>query len=705
MAEAQHRFPVFTHVSPKAGDVLFYIVVDRKLPKYRSPEYGTPYPGKDYPNHELVFVEPHDAEGMERWFYAADREDQAKYNWDVSFPYNGLTNAPRYDCVFLLRRDTYEPVEKGTKHPLDEGDDTPTEFLRFKGAKLVFETEVTTGNDKLDSLFIAVRRIYDRVPSLAEQLIHNIEKTFPYGGLRTNPRFTRTLILPRQDFQPLVKESADLIYQNARLFEESEVNVGDQIIESLYILVQRKYDAVPSMAQQDAYNASYDYPYQANEDYPRTLREYVVLRSALPTLEVPLSDPDDIDSVYAFKRVTRFNDSLDSIYVKLEVAYDRIPNLTDEEEFSFLRSFGYRVTRPYGTSAHLRLVWRIPHPREDWVATPEYESCPVNGFTSLLLTDETMDNPVDNPASLALVRTYDAFPGPAFAAKSLDHNANIPNQFIRRREMTVSSQPVQNSAGLPAVGGSPIDGVGATMSSNVGPSGNNQVIHQKGDTFLKLTIDPLEGWSLDPETGLVLRERQEIVPAGTAGSDVDANGNYSEITPINPFFSIKTTRKSTGLAGNTRSYQSVVNYSWPAVLRSIQFFAVEAHRDGVEYLDRFGYDYTLKEGYSGPCNAVITESWSKTPIAVSANAAMMPEGMSFDFPLTRGFSIPSCLHPSITITEVIGTNHPKYVYTTTTKTFPATNYVDWPAAIVASYTQTPYRGGFKAERILVSKPS
>lgn len=705
MADAQHRYPVLTHVSPKAGDVLFYIVVDRKVAKNQVPEYGSKYAGKDFPNHELVYIEPSDQEGLEKWYYAADREDQAEYSWDISFPYHGLTNAPRFDCVFLLRRDGYEPLEKGTAHPLDLGDSTPTEHGRFVGSVLVYEQEVSTGNQRLDSLFIAVRRVYDRVPNITEQLVHNIERTFPYGGLRTNPRFTRTLIIPRQDFTPKPKESPDIVYENALLFEEVQIDVQDQIIDSLYVIVKRGYDEVPTLAQQDTYNASYDYPYQGNEDYPRTVRDYTVLRSQLAALVLPTTDSADPGAVFAFRRVTRFQGPLDSIYVKVEAAYDRIPNLTDTDEFAFMRTFGYQVTRPYGTKDHLRLVWRIPHPREDWIPTEEYESCPVNDFTTLLLSNESMDSPVDNPASLALVRTYDTFPGPAFESLSQEHMSSIPDKFVRKRVTVASRQPVKNDAGLPAVGGDPTSVEGATMVSRVGPSGNNQVIHEKGDTLIKLTVDPLQGWEIDQETGRASLVTQEIVPAGTAGSDVDAEGNYSEISPFNPFFSIKTTRKSTTLADDSITYNTVENYSWPAVLRSIQFFVVEAHKNGVEYLERFGYDYDLKEGYSGPCNATITESWTLNGVNTVANAQMLPESMAFDFPLTRGFNIPSCLHPAFNVREVIGTDHPKYVYTITDKTFRATNYIDWPASIVAQWRQSPYKGGMKSRKVVIHRPS
>lgn len=701
------RFPVLTHVSPKAGDVLFYNVRDRILPKNRDVEYGEPHPDKaNYPDHKLIFIAAHDEEGKEKWYYAKDREEQEDYNWNVSYPYNGLTNAPRYECVFILPREEYEALAKGTRHPLDLGDDTPDDNTRFKDALLVFETEVSTGDQKLDSLYVAVQRIYDKVPSITEQLVHNIEKTFPFGGLKTNPQFTRTLIIPRQSFIPVSKGTPDPVLPSALLFAEKQADVDDQIIESLYVIVVRKYADIPNLEQQNTYNASYSYPYQGNSSYPRTNRDYIVLRANLGEVILPPLDPVDGASVFAFRRVSRFEGSeLDSIFVRVDAAYDRIPDLTDDDDLDFLRSFGYQITRPYGTKDHPRLTWRVPSPKAGFDRTTEYTDCPVVGYESLKLTDESVDNPVDNPASLALVRVYDTFPGPELIQSSQQHMAGIPDKFISKKVLTETRQPVKNDTGLAAVGGDPRDVGGAVLQTNVGPSGNNQVIHTRGGTRLEVDVSGLVGWEMDPLTGISLPVVQTIVAAGTSGADVDANGNYSDVTPINPFFSVKTARKSTSMAGgNNLNYDTVVNYAWPAVLRTINFFEVIAHRDGVEYTERYGYDYTMKESYSGPCDARVEEKWSKTPVSASANVSMRPEAMAFDFPLTRVFSIPKCLHGSVSISEVIGTEHPHYPYTTTSKTFAATNYTDWPASMVASFTQTPFRGGFRSKKIIVDAP-
>jgi hypothetical protein len=69
------------------------------------------------------------------------------------------------------------------------------------------------------------------------------------------------------------------------------------------------------------------------------------------------------------------------------------------------------------------------------------------------------------------------------------------------------------------------------------------------------------------------------------------------------------------------------------------------------------------------------------------------------------FSIPQCLHPAITLSETVGTDHPDLAYAVTSKTFAATNYTDWPTSIVGFANQVPYRGGFKMKVGVVYKPT
>jgi hypothetical protein len=117
-----------------------------------------------------------------------------------------------------------------------------------------------------------------------------------------------------------------------------------------------------------------------------------------------------------------------------------------------------------------------------------------------------------------------------------------------------------------------------------------------------------------------------------------------------------------------------------------------------------GQDATFQDGYNGPCKAVITESWSPTPISAPAITPMIETPLFFDFATVK-VRVPGCLHPAITLTEVIGTSHPTLKSATVTKTFPATNYTVWPNTVVGPFDQQPYRGGFRIKSMVIHKPA
>ena len=78
---------VLNFVSPKVADIIFYELRDGRLPQYKTtPAYGTAHPDKrKYPNHKLVFVTPATAseDGWQKWYYAASRESQDDYNFEI----------------------------------------------------------------------------------------------------------------------------------------------------------------------------------------------------------------------------------------------------------------------------------------------------------------------------------------------------------------------------------------------------------------------------------------------------------------------------------------------------------------------------------------------------------------------------------------------------------------------------------------------
>jgi hypothetical protein len=692
--------------SPNVGDVIFYEETDTSIPGNAKPVYGSEHKNRAaYPNHKLVYVSPEGEGGKTRWWYAADRLEQEAHNWRVSYPYAGLTTAPRFSCVFVLKREDYAPIVKGTAHPLDQGDETPEANERFKGAKLVLERQVDVGMQEIESLFIAVERIYDKIPSMAEQLTWNYERTYPYAGLTTCPRITRTLIMPRADYVEAATETADPVYTDAKLISQEQVEIDDEVSKPLYVVARRVYDEVPSIAAQEAFNAEKTFPYAGDTRFPRTERRYVVPRADVGTAVIPSAGLNLDGATFAFRREDRFQGQMeDSRYVLVTVAHDKIPALGDAGGLDFLKGLGYTVTRPYGTDDHPRVTWRVPSVKAGYTPTAEYTACPIVGYTSLLLTDEQIEAGLDNASNLNLVRVYDSLPGPTLPVETRDRFVDVPEGFVVERRLTRNVQPVKNDAAIATVGtGLPTDVGGTIVSTTLGADGSNKVIYSKGSSSLTLEIGSLSGYDYDEETGKVAEFTQEIVPAGTVGTGLNTlTGTYAEVRPLNQEFSIKTTRKATtlGTGGNAISYGTVVPYSWPAVLTSLRFFEVEA-KNG--YTLRWGYDATFKEEYSGPCSASVTETWATTAQALPSVTYMRPESMSFDFPMTS-FRLQACLHPAIELTETVGTNHPDLAYAVTTKRFEATNFTNWPASIVASVSQVPYRGGFRMKVVTVNRP-
>ena len=553
---------------------------------------------------------------------------------------------------------------------------------------------------------MAVERVYDRIPDEAEQLLVNIETSYPHGGLKTYPRRVRTLIYPRQSFTPVTKGTADPVFTNAVLIEEAQMEIGDEALKSLYVAVRRVYDEVPTIAAQEAYNAEISYPYFGDSRFPRTTRTYLVPRTNLGAAVIPSAGLALGGATLAFRKVDRMaGQPEDSYYVVVTVAHDRIPLASEVSELDFLKGFGYTVSRPYGTDDHPRVTWRVPAVKSGFTLTPEYTACPVAGYTGLLLTDETFEADPNNASNVVVVRTYDSLPGPELEAEERERFVSVPEGFIVEKRVETLRQPVKNDATITALeSNSPLDVGGTLTQATLAMDSPSTVVLGKGQTRLKLTVGTLTSVEYDEETGRVYNVVREIVPAGTSGSALDGSGNFSTIDALNQKFSIKTTRKATtlGTGGDSISYDTVINYAWPAVLQGVNFFVVE-HKTG--YLIRYGWDILMKEAYAGPCRATVVESWSPFARPVPTVVHLMPTAIEFDFPMTRNFAIPRCLHPAVTLTEVVGTNHPELAYTVTTKNFQATNYIDWPNSIIASVYQVPYRGGFKMRVTTVYKPS
>jgi hypothetical protein len=111
------RVPVLSFPTPEGqADLLFYEIRDGSLPKNKEWSYGDPHPDSaNYPHHELVFVTSEGSSAWQRWYYAAARENQHLYNWQVS----DTSEWPQLTQTFVLRRADFSVTSTYQMPPLD----------------------------------------------------------------------------------------------------------------------------------------------------------------------------------------------------------------------------------------------------------------------------------------------------------------------------------------------------------------------------------------------------------------------------------------------------------------------------------------------------------------------------------------------------------------------------------------------------------
>jgi hypothetical protein len=150
------------------------------------------------------------------------------------------------------------------------------------------------------------------------------------------------------------------------------------------------------------------------------------------------------------------------------------------------------------------------------------------------------------------------------------------------------------------------------------------------------------------------------------------------------------------------SYMASVNYEWPRVFGLLEFMDWDRRDGAVDIRPRVEFD---PDGYNGPCDALISRSWSKNPQILIKPTQMLPTPVIYSAPLFS-LQIPSCLHPAITAVCDTGNADPVYKSNVgSARTTPATNYTTWPESVIASDDQEPYRGGYLRTLVTVYKPN
>lgn len=227
----------------------------------------------------------------------------------------------------------------------------------------------------------------------------------------------------------------------------------------------------------------------------------------------------------------------------------------------------------------------------------------------------------------------------------------------------------------------------------------------------------LAGVAYDADTGALLPYSKTMVDAGTSGTAISATGAYSEVSPINQYHSLKTTKQASGLAGSavlgvkTRTWQYRDNYPWPRVLNYIQINPIYTDPGNV-YSAVTGYNwvpYWLTPAVNGPCLWTLTERWTSELPIIGGNAnwtsqtggspelqtetPLLPNEIDFRG-VDLNIQLPPCLHTSIGIQD-----------TQTYGYYPATTPAVWPTKIIARVTLTPDQGGWLTRTFEVYSPT
>lgn len=219
--------------------------------------------------------------------------------------------------------------------------------------------------------------------------------------------------------------------------------------------------------------------------------------------------------------------------------------------------------------------------------------------------------------------------------------------------------------------------------------------------------EPIQGVDFDSETGILVTTEKQKVPAGTPGSGISNEGTYSTIEPLNSAWAIRTTRKASGIVAGasggtaTREYPIVVNYSWPAVLGSIDVFFPELKSGGLgPAVIRPNF---RRNAYNGPCVAKVVETWTRAMPTATTGQTMNPGHLEWDGILMK-FRYSNILHPPFRVYETSGTNNPTYKYYNLEKYYPGTSPSDWRDYVTSQIDTRPYFGGWLQREIRVYNP-
>lgn len=144
---------------------------DVRKSEVQLPEKGSPYDGRERERYEgwvFATAQPSDKVGWTDFYYLNERANQDAYNFSIEYPWVDK-EYPRYTRTYVVLRSDFE-------EPCPHQKDTADERC------VLIEYKVTRLEDQvLDSLFVGVTKIFERVPAPTKIVLDRPEGVLPFN--------------------------------------------------------------------------------------------------------------------------------------------------------------------------------------------------------------------------------------------------------------------------------------------------------------------------------------------------------------------------------------------------------------------------------------------------------------------------------------------------------------------------------------------
>jgi len=224
---APQRQHVLSFVSPDVRDILFYETHDTQRIGTDIPEYGTRHPDKKkWPHHVLIHAAQDSDDGqLYRFYYAADRQDQDIYNYE-------LRDGEELTRTYIIRREDYP-----SKLPAPAGGTLDSEFTDYG----FVGDSIRSLEEPLRGKFIAIQRRYI-IPQVVDKVYD--------PNLETRVTVTKTVVAYDYDIDQhtdVAGDTYELRHGNAFhkvLIRKQLPDAGDD--RALPVLYSaQKYEGIP----------------------------------------------------------------------------------------------------------------------------------------------------------------------------------------------------------------------------------------------------------------------------------------------------------------------------------------------------------------------------------------------------------------------------------------------------------------------------